>query len=130
MCERLTPLHAVRLLLRLFTADYRLLGRGSGLFGGRGRYVRHIFKHKTIPVPSENELALAPCRAGFTLFFVRIHWVGLDQLSVLNHQAHVAAQAVVNIMTLECVLVRRNRHIDEFPIPQLYYAEEIHTAAP
>src|ERR1700722_14759264 len=89
-------------------------------------HIDYVFENKAKSVPPENEPALAASGARFTLFFAGVHRIGLDKVSVLNHQTHVSAQAVIKITTLECVFVRCNRHIHEFPIPQPYYAEEIH----
>jgi hypothetical protein len=64
------------------------------------RYIDHVFKHKPTAVPLENEPTLPTRGACFTLFFVPVYGIDLDQLPILNSQAHRATQAVRDIATL------------------------------
>jgi len=56
-----------------------------------------------LPFPLENELALSARGARFTLFFAAVYGIDLDQLSILNSQAHMATQAVIDVATFEAV---------------------------
>jgi hypothetical protein len=62
-------------------------------------HIYHVFKHKPTAVPLENELTLPTRGARFTLFFVAVYGIDLDQLSILNSQAHMATQAVIDVTT-------------------------------
>jgi hypothetical protein len=58
-------------------------------------HIYHVFKHKAAAVPLEDELTLPTRGARLTLFFVAVDGIDLDELSILNSQAHMATQAVI-----------------------------------
>jgi hypothetical protein len=79
--------------------------------GGWLWHIYHVFRHKPTAVPLENELTLPTRGACFTLFFVPVYGIDLDQLSVLNSQAHRATQAVIDVATLVAWTLLRNEMV-------------------
>jgi len=64
-------------------------------------HIYHVCKHEPTAVPLENELTLPTRGARFTLFFVAVYGIDLDQPSILNSQAHMATQAAI-VMFCAC----------------------------
>src|ERR1700722_2738398 len=67
--------------------------------GGWLGHIDHVFKHKPTAVPMENERT-PPTRSRLHALFRPVHGIDLYQLPILNSQAHMATQAVIDVATL------------------------------
>ena len=54
-------------------------------------HIDHVFRHKPIAVPQENELTL-PTRGARLRSLRAAYGIDPDQVSILNSQAHMATQ--------------------------------------